>query len=203
MGGAVSAPTVFAMLEGCKPSQSSTMTEAFGLTSGDQSLLAELTEVIIPKTTTPGAKDAGVAQFIETMLKDCYSPIQQNHFLEGLKTVAEESQKLGGDFMGLSAENKTAVMKTMSALAKEEAKANAQKQEVKVVDSESGAVKENQKSSDIAEVPTPFFNLLKELTLFGYFTSEAGATKALDYVPIPGRYDACIDLKPDQKAYAI
>lgn len=88
-------------------------------------------------------------------------------------------------------------------MAKDEAKANAAKQEAKVVDSETGTVKENQSAKDVAEVPTPFFNLLKELTLFGYFTSEAGSTKALDYVPIPGRYDACIDLKPDQKAYAI
>ena len=50
---------------------------------------------------------------------------------------------------------------------------------------------------------TPFWRLLKELTLFGYFTSEQGATQALEYVPIPGRYDACIPLKPGQKAYAL
>ena len=50
---------------------------------------------------------------------------------------------------------------------------------------------------------TPFWRLMKELTLFGYFTSEQGATQALDYVPIPGRYEGCIPLKPGQKAYAL
>jgi hypothetical protein len=49
----------------------------------------------------------------------------------------------------------------------------------------------------------PFFKLVKELTLLGYFTSEPGATLALDYVPVPGRYDGCIDLKPGQKAWAM
>jgi len=43
---------------------------------------------------------------------------------------------------------------------------------------------------------------LKQLTIWGYFTSEVGATKALRYNPIPGRYDACIDYKPGDKAWA-
>ena len=204
-GGVVSAPTVFAVLEGCKPAATSTSTasEVFALSSSDQNLLAELAEVIIPKTNTPGAKEAGVGPFIELMLKDCYSPIQQAHFQQVLKTASEEAKKLGGEFVSLTADQKNQVMKLLSTMAKDEAKANAAKQEEKVVDSETGTVKENQSAKDVAEVPTPFFNLLKELTLFGYFTSEAGSTKALDYVPIPGRYDACIYLKPDQKAYAI
>lgn len=46
------------------------------------------------------------------------------------------------------------------------------------------------------------YKLIKELTLFGYFTSEAGATQALEYVDIPGRYEGCIELKPGQKAWA-
>ena len=29
---------------------------------------------------------------------------------------------------------------------------------------------------------TPFFAMLKDLTLMGYFTSEIGATQALEYV---------------------
>lgn len=46
------------------------------------------------------------------------------------------------------------------------------------------------------------YRLVKELTLFGYFTSEPGATQALEYVDIPGRYEGCIELKPGQKAWA-
>ena len=39
-----------------------------------------------------------------------------------------------------------------------------------------------------------FFHLMKELTLLGYFTSEAIGKKVLHYDPIPGRYDGCIPL---------
>ena len=38
--------------------------------------------------------------------------------------------------------------------------------------------------------PTPhYFTLLKQLTLYCFFTSQVGATKVLRYVAIPGRYD--------------
>lgn len=46
------------------------------------------------------------------------------------------------------------------------------------------------------------YKMIKELTMFGYFSSELGMTKALNYVKVPGRYEGCIDLKPGQKAWA-
>ncbi|WP_428661632.1 gluconate 2-dehydrogenase subunit 3 family protein [Runella sp.] len=49
----------------------------------------------------------------------------------------------------------------------------------------------------------PFFLRMKELTVTGYFTSEIGATKAMEYLPIPGRFEGCVPLKPGQKAWAI
>ena len=49
----------------------------------------------------------------------------------------------------------------------------------------------------------PFFQRMKELTVTGYFTSEIGATKALEYLPIPGKFQGCIPLKPNQKAWAL
>ena len=48
-----------------------------------------------------------------------------------------------------------------------------------------------------------FFLRLRELTIAGYFTSEIGASKALAYLPIPGRFEADIPLAPGQKAWAI
>jgi hypothetical protein len=48
-----------------------------------------------------------------------------------------------------------------------------------------------------------FFLRLRELTIAGYFTSEIGATKALAYLPIPGRFEADIPLAPGQKAWAL
>jgi hypothetical protein len=50
--------------------------------------------------------------------------------------------------------------------------------------------------------PNHYFRMMKELTLLGYFTSEVGATKALRYVPVPGRYEGCIPYKKGDRAWA-
>ena len=47
-----------------------------------------------------------------------------------------------------------------------------------------------------------FFLLIRELTFLGYFTSEIGATQALNYVQVPGNYDGCRPLERGQKAWA-
>lgn len=49
----------------------------------------------------------------------------------------------------------------------------------------------------------PVIGMLRDLTVLGYFTSEIGATQALNYVEVPGRYDGCIPLNEGDKAYAI
>ena len=197
MGGVVSAPTLVAILDGCK-SNTSTTASGFSFTKDYQALVSEIAEVIIPKTDTPGAKDAGVGPFIELMLRDCYTEEQQIHFVKGLDTVETESNKLGSKFVALPADKKTEVLKIMIEKAKLEDDAN---DKAKQVDSESGLVKEN--TSKKVEPPVPFFKLMKELTVFGFFTSEPGATQTVDFVPIPGRYEGCIKMNPGQKAYAI
>ena len=39
-----------------------------------------------------------------------------------------------------------------------------------------------------------FFHLIRELTVVGYFTSEAVGKHVLHYDPIPGRFDACVPI---------
>ena len=42
--------------------------------------------------------------------------------------------------------------------------------------------------------------LAKTLILMGYYTSETGASRELDYEPVPGRFDPDIPVVPGQKA---
>lgn len=46
-----------------------------------------------------------------------------------------------------------------------------------------------------------FFKTIKDLTISGYFSSEIGATKALRYEQIPGRYDGDLPYKKGDKAW--
>ena len=49
---------------------------------------------------------------------------------------------------------------------------------------------------------TPFVKTLKALTVHGYGASRIGATQALAYDAVPGRYRGCIDLAPGQRTWA-
>jgi hypothetical protein len=53
-----------------------------------------------------------------------------------------------------------------------------------------------------SEQPTHHFTMIKQLTLWGYFSSEIGATQALRYVAIPGKYEGCVPYKKGDKAWA-
>lgn len=57
--------------------------------------------------------------------------------------------------------------------------------------------------TQVAKSNKAFFLRLKELTVAGYFCSEIGATKALEYLPIPGRFEGDVPLQPGQKAWAL
>ncbi len=196
MGGTLSAPTLMAFGEGIKTHQA--VGADFSLNDAQRALVAEIAEHIIPKTTTPGAKEAGVGPFIEMMLKDCYKAQEQQNFLEGLADVDAKAMKAHSkNFLQTSSAEQVALLKMVEKETIELMK-SANVQQVKVGDNVDKEVISSKKLKG-----TPFWRLMKELTLFGYFTSEQGATQALDYVPIPGRYEGCVPLKPGQKAFAL
>lgn len=185
MGTAVTAPTMIAFLDGCKTKDAATGAN-FGFDTDQLNLVSEVAEVIIPKTDTPGAKDAKVGEFVQKMLQDCYYEKDQKSFMDGLAKLQDKN------FMKASPEEQT----TLLTAAEKES-----------MDELTRIGDERKKSTDAGktfeEPGVPFFRLMKELTLLGYFTSEPGATQALEYIQVPGRYDGCVDLKPGQKAWAM
>ncbi|HQR89631.1 MAG TPA: gluconate 2-dehydrogenase subunit 3 family protein, partial [Caulobacter sp.] len=57
-----------------------------------------------------------------------------------------------------------------------------------------------------AKAQTPsqshFFPALEDMVTVGYFTSEPGATVALQYDPVPGAYRGCVPLAEIGRAWA-
>jgi len=169
MGAAVSASALSGILQGCKAAPELTYTPSF-FTEDQARIVMEVAEIIIPKTDTPGAKDAGVPGFIDTMLKDCYKKEDQDRFIAGLTAFDEEAKKAYGDsFIYCKPEQQVELVTKTHAAALTEAKEN-------------------------KEAKRPFILMAKELTLLGFFTSEPGATQVLQYVAVPGSYKGCIPL---------
>lgn len=186
LGGAITAPTILA-LQGCstgsdKPLKSITL--VFSETQSN--IISAIAEHIIPKTTTPGAIDAGVPAFIEMMINDCYLLADQKSFEKGLKKVEADA------FLEKSNEEQVEYLKQLEI-------------DTKVLMEKFNSSKElvgDNVSKDVLEgdAGVPFWRLMKELTLFGYFTSEEGINSSFVYEPTPGIFEAT-KLEPGQKAY--
>jgi len=188
LGGTFSAPTLLAMNHWENPVAGSSTAADFVLTDNQKLIIAEVAEVIIPKTSTPGAKDAGVPTFIMMMLRDCYKTPEHVSFLDGVQHLEKK------DFLSLTASQKTEILKQVESDSVEQMKAY-QVQQTKMGDNEDREQMATQAKG------LPYWRLMKELTMLGYFTSEEGIKSSFDYVPIPGKLEM-IKLKPNQKSYA-
>lgn len=135
----------------------------------DVGTLDEIAETILPRTKTPGAKDAGAGAFMATFVSDCYSARQQATFRAGL---ADIDKRAGGRFVSLVPQARTELLRTLDA--------EARKHAVEVT--ETGTAEEG-------EAMPHYFTMIKQLAIFGFFTSKVGATEVLQYVAVPGRYD--------------
>jgi len=146
-------------------------------------LLSEMAETIIPRTNTPGAKDAQVGDFIYKMVNDCSDVKSQNKFLYGLQDVeAYCHSKYGQSFIKCSVAEREATLLHFEKKDK----------------SYSGIMGKIQHKF----LGTSFFETLKTYTVMGYCTSIQGATQGLAYDLVPGTYEACIPLQPGQRSWA-
>jgi hypothetical protein len=145
----------------------------------DIAFFDEVAETILPATDTPGAREAKVGEFMARIVKDCYTERDQKVFLDGVQALDEASKKKNGKgFMASTPEQRHNLLVELD---KEQKEYTGSKQK---------------------DEAAHYFRMMKELTLWGYFTSEPGATKALRYVAVPGKYQGCIDYKKGDKAWA-
>ncbi len=193
LGGAVIGADAF--ITGCK-SKTGSIHE---WSADDIAYLNEIGETILPRTSTPGAKDVNVGQFMTVMVNDCYEEGDQKVFREGMDKLNDAAdKKYSNKFMKLSPQQRHDLLVDMDKEAKEYQK------KVSAFNS-----KENQKEKDenakgnlnyVGQHMSPhYFTMMKQLTMLGFFTSEPGMTKAVRYLPVPGRYDGCVPYKKGDK----
>jgi hypothetical protein len=143
----------------------------FPYSDSEIDLLDDIADTILPATDTPGARDAAVGQFIARYSAACYPPEHVALLKSGVSEIDARMQSLHGKGFRLAdAADKTELLTQIDRQAKEH-------------------------SRDAAALPgaSPhYFTLMKQLTLYGFFTSEPGATRVARYRPVPGRYKGCV-----------
>ena len=115
-------------------------------TPAEYASVERLTEIIIPTDTTPGAKEAGVAEFIDFMVAS--DPDAQYGFRTGLTWLdAFSDETTGKRFMELSLEQQTSLLEPLGF--KDKARAG-------------------------QEAGQQFFSMMREYTVKGFYTTEVG-----------------------------
>jgi hypothetical protein len=207
LGGSIVGANFF--LSGCTPAGKKATT---GFSPDDITLLDEVGETILPTTaSSPGAKSARIGEFMRTIVTDCYTETQQTVFTEGVARLKEACQtKYKKDFGSLSADEKKEFLTALDKEAKDFAASDDyKKKKAAFNDGQAQWVKTEESKGNFGashlkeEYPPHYFAMVKQLTIWGYFTSEPGMTKALRYIETPGKFDGAYTYKKGDKAWAI
>ena len=129
--------------------------------------LDRATELILPATDTPGALAAGVTGFIAVIVGEWDTAEDRDRFMKGLESLDTKSrERFGKDFVDGTEADQVGLLTAL--------------------DGEAQAMRSRHENLN-----NSFYHRLKGLTLYGYYTSEVGATRELHNQVIPGRYDGC------------
>ena len=110
--------------------------------------------------------------FIDAILKDAYPADDQSRFIRGVRIFQ---------------------LPSAAPLKLPQAQRLAYLQQVHDA---AAAAEKTQADNDVPteERKRPFVLMMKELTMLGFFTSQVGATQVLQYVVVPGGFQACIPI---------
>lgn len=143
---------------------------AFAFAAGPRALLSALADTLIPATDTPGAVEAGVVEFIEVMVGRWLDEGERDAFLRDLAAFdARMRQVSPGGFAAMSPAGRLGLLT--------------------LVQGETTQARR-------PDGPVPFFLLLKRLVVFGYYTSEIGASQELTLNMAAAQYDPCAHVDP-------
>ena len=195
-----------ALLTGCR-------TEAnpdAPFTAKEIAFLDEVAETILPRTSTPGAKDVQTGAFMALMVRDNYAERDRKVFREGMRSIDDATKKaFDVTFMNATPQQRLSVLEAIDRDQKVYSDAKRQESRTKSLSWLSDQRQEAAPGADVGaatavtmDKPTHYFRMMKELALLGYFTSELGATQALRYVESPGRFDPCVPYTLGEKAWA-
>jgi len=195
-----------ALLSGCR----SEVNADAPFTADEIAFLDEVADTILPRTSTPGAKDTQTGAFMAMMVRDTYDARDRKVFREGMGALDDATKKAHNvAFMQATPQQRLSVLEAIDRDQKVYSDAMRAEGRTKSLAWLTDQRKEAAPGSDVGaatavtmDKPAHYFRMMKELALLGYFTSEIGMTQAQRYVESPGRFDPCVPYAPGDKAWA-
>jgi len=172
-------PGLVVLLQQAQPAPGYTLRT---LSPSQNETVVAMIDLIIPATTTPGAKEARVNEFIDVILTDWATPEERDRFLKGLDGVDPQSESLfGKKFTQSSVAQQTALVRALDDSVDWHREITLHSSSVPARDRET-------------QLHGEFFRVFKTMTVHGYYTSEIGFTKELQLEIIPGAQHGCTNV---------
>jgi glucoside 3-dehydrogenase (cytochrome c) hitch-hiker subunit len=154
-------------------------------TPAQRKIVAAMAETIIPRTDTPGAIDAGVPKYIELMVANWLNEEELAIFNAGMADIETRiPQEYGASFDQLSAAQQLEILEAL-----EDEASDSQWYDFG-----------NTLREFISDAP--FICQIKELTIWGFFTSEEGGSQVLRYDPMPMYFNGDIPLGKNDSSWS-
>jgi hypothetical protein len=143
------------------------------LSNSQLNTLGTICEAIIPRTDTPGAADVDCHGFIDHHLYHCYSKKQARTVRKIINLINRKSKRLyKTTFEQSSLSQQQSLLRNLEAT-----------------------------THGFTSKHRERFKFVKELTLFGFFTSESGATETLPYQAVPGGYKGFVPVNKGTRTW--
>lgn len=192
MGYTVATPTLISIMQSCKSETVLEWTPDF-FTKDQGAVLTKLIDIIIPQTDTPSAAEVQVNLFIDRFVNEVVEKEEQDFLKMTMDRFIDKALKDSGNEMpiDLTAKDLEKTLATALKVTKEERKTMFEEIETY---KEALAKGETPKLDDKVS-RFSFCNSLRDLTIWGYKTSEYVGEKVLEYRPLPGVYIPCGDVQ--------
>jgi hypothetical protein len=195
-----------ALITGCRPD----VNPDAPFTTDEIAFLEEVADTILPRTSTPGAKDVHAGAFMAMMVHDTYDARDRKIFREGMHTIDDATKKAHNvSFMQATPQQRLSVLEAIDRDQKVYSDALKAEKRTKSLAYLTDQRQEQAPGANVGaatavtqDKPAHYFRMMKELALLGYFTSEPGMTQAQRYVESPGQFDPCVPYSPGEKAWA-
>lgn len=148
-----------------------------GLSADEMAVLSAAAQVIVPTTDTPGAKEAGVPQFIGALVAGWMTDDEAALFRNGLAALdASARERYQRGYADCTPEQGAELLQALRAASPYGGRTFSL-------------------TDRILDPKAPFYLRLRDLVVLGYFTSEAGSNQELRYLPVPGKFESNVDIK--------
>lgn len=141
--------------------------------TNEMRIMHDICAVVLPRTDTPSAAELDVHGFLDHQLFICYDKDKQQQAIKLINKINQQSQvNFAKAFADITSEQQTTLLEALEA-----------------------------KKLGFNEKDKAQFQAFKVLLVFGYFTTEVGATQALNYQAIPGGFKGSVSYSSLKKSW--